>query len=140
TRGGDVSGSVVSAAGTFLGAAYVGGLGGTMAALRLAPRESGGPWIEMLLFTTIMTADSAALFVGSAIGRHKMAPRISPGKTWEGFAGGLAGGVLGALVIRAVALPWMPILTAVVLALLVALFGMAGDLAESLLKRWAGVK
>lgn len=140
TRAGDVPGSVTSAAGTLLGAAYLGGLGGTMAALRLAPYESGGPWIEMLLLTTIMMADSAALFVGSTIGRHKMAPRISPGKTWEGLAGGLVGGVVGALVVRQLALRWMPVPHTVVLALLVTLFGVAGDLAESLLKRWAGVK
>jgi phosphatidate cytidylyltransferase len=140
TRGGDIPGSVSSAAGTLLGAAWLGGLGGTLAALRQAPYELGGAWIEMLLLTIVMTGDSAALFVGSAIGRHKMAPRISPGKTWEGLAGGLVGGVLGALVVRQVALRWLPWGHAVVLALLVALAGVAGDLAESLFKRWAGVK
>jgi phosphatidate cytidylyltransferase len=140
TRGGDVPGSVHSAAGTLLGAAYLGGLGGTLAALRLVPYELGGPWVEMLLLTTIMTADSAALFVGSAFGRHKMAPRISPGKTWEGLMGGLVGGVAGALVVRHFGLPWLPLGHAIVLALLVTVAGVAGDLAESLLKRWAGVK
>jgi len=140
TRAGDVPGSVSSAAGTLLGAAYLGGLGGTLAALRLVPVELGGPWVMMLLLTTIMSADSAALFVGSAIGRHKMSPRISPGKTWEGLAGGLAGGVLGALIVRHFGLPWMPVPHAVVLAVLVAVAGTAGDLAESLVKRWAGVK
>ena len=94
----------------------------------------------MLLLTTVMTADSMALFVGSAIGRHKMAPRISPGKTWEGLAGALAGGVAGALVIRQLRLPWLPLTHAVALAIVVTLAGTAGDLAESLLKRWAGVK
>jgi phosphatidate cytidylyltransferase len=140
TRGGDVPGSVTSAAATLLGAAWLGGLGGTMAALRLAPVERGGPWVEMLLLTTIMTADSAALFVGSAIGRHKLAPRISPGKTWEGLAGGVAGGIVGALIVRHFGLQWIPLAHAVVLAVLVTLAGVAGDLAESLLKRWAGVK
>jgi phosphatidate cytidylyltransferase len=140
TRASDVPGSLTSAAATLLGAAYLGGLGGTLAALRLAPPERGGPWVEMLLLTTIMSADSAALFVGSAIGRHKLAPRISPGKTWEGLAGGLAGGVLGALIVRHFGLPWIPLTHAVVLALLVSVAGTAGDLAESLLKRWAGVK
>jgi phosphatidate cytidylyltransferase len=94
----------------------------------------------MLLLTTVMMGDSAALFVGSAVGRHKMAPRISPGKTWEGLAGGLAGAVVGALIVRHFGLQWIPPAQAVVLAVLVALAGMAGDLAESLLKRWAGVK
>jgi phosphatidate cytidylyltransferase len=140
TRAGDVPNSVVSAAGTLLGAAYVGGLGGTIAALRLAPIEKGGPWVEMLLLTTVMAADSAALFVGSAIGRHKLAPRISPGKTWEGLVGGVGGGILGALIVRHFGLGWMPLTHAIVLAAIVVLAGVAGDLAESLLKRWAGVK
>jgi phosphatidate cytidylyltransferase len=140
TRAGDVPGSVGSAAGTLLGAAWLGGLGGTIAALRLVPPERGGPWVLMLLLTTVMMADSSALFVGSAIGRHKMSPRISPGKTWEGLAGALAGGIVGALVVRYFGLRWMPLTHAVVLAVLVTLAGTAGDLAESLLKRWAGVK
>jgi phosphatidate cytidylyltransferase len=140
TRAGDVSGSVTSAAGTLLGAAYLGGLGGTMGALRLVPPERGGPWVEMLLLTTVMSADSAALFVGSAIGKHKLAPRISPGKTWEGLAGGVAGGILAALVVRHFGLQWIPVTHMVVLAAVVVLAGVAGDLAESLLKRWAGVK
>src|SRR5207302_869810 len=85
----------VAAAGTLLAAAYLGGLGGTLAGLRLAPAALGGPWVMMLLLTTVMSADSAALFAGSAVGRHKMAPRISPAKTWEGFVGGLVGGIAG---------------------------------------------
>ncbi len=140
TRGSDVPGSLTSAAGTLLGAAWLGGLGGTLAALRLAPYELGGSWVMMLLLTTIMCADSAALFVGTALGRHKLAPRISPGKTWEGLAGGLAGGVAGALVVRHLGLPWLPLAHAAVLAVAVTIAGVAGDLAESLLKRWAGVK
>jgi phosphatidate cytidylyltransferase len=140
TRAGDIPGSVTSAAGTLLGAAYLGGLGGTMAALRLAPPERGGPWVLMLLLTTVMAADSAALFVGSAIGRHKLAPRISPGKTWEGLAGGVVGGILAALVVRHFGLQWIPLTDAIVLAAVVVTAGMAGDLVESLLKRWAGVK
>jgi len=140
TRAGDVPGSVTSAAATLLGAAWLGGLGGTMASLRLVPIERGGPWVEMLLLTTVMMADSAALFVGSAIGRHKLAPRISPGKTWEGLAGGLLGGIAGALIVRQFGLQWIPLTHMVVLAVLVTLAGVAGDLAESLLKRWAAVK
>ncbi|HET6897217.1 MAG TPA: phosphatidate cytidylyltransferase [Vicinamibacteria bacterium] len=140
TRADDVPSSVTSAAATLLGAAWLGALGGTMATLRLAPVERGGPWVEMLLLTTVMMADSAALFVGSAIGRHKLAPRISPGKTWEGLAGGLLGGIAGALIVRHFGLQWIPVTHLVVLAVLVTLAGVGGDLAESLLKRWAGVK
>src|SRR5438105_4030493 len=139
-RAGDPPGALSSAAGTLLAAAYLGGLGGTLAGLRLAPAALGGPWVMMLLLTTVMSADSAALFAGSAVGRHKMAPRISPAKTWEGFVGGLVGGIAGALVIRQLGLRWMPLLHAVLLAVATAAAGTAGDLVESLLKRWAGVK
>src|SRR5262249_29551115 len=114
--------------------------GGTLAALRLAPYELGGPWVMLLLLATIMSADSAALFAGRAAGRHQLAPRISPGKTWEGLVGGLLGGVVGALVVRRLGVAWLRVAQAVVLALLVSLAGVTGDLAESLLKRWAGVK
>ena len=139
-RAGDAPGALSSAAGTLLAAAYLGGLGGTLAGLRLAPAALGGPWVMMLLLTTVMCADSAALFAGSAVGRHKMAPRISPAKTWEGFVGGLVGGIAGALVIRQLGLRWMPLLHAVLLAVATAAAGTAGDLVESLVKRWAGVK
>jgi phosphatidate cytidylyltransferase len=139
-RAHDIPRSITSAAGTLLGAVYLGSLGGTLAALRSVDVPRAGAWALMLLLTAIMVADSAAYFTGSAIGRHKLAPQISPGKTWEGLMGGLAGGVAGALVVRHFGLAWMPIGHAAALGAGVALLGTAGDLLESLLKRWAGVK
>jgi phosphatidate cytidylyltransferase len=87
-----------------------------------------------------MVADSAAFFVGNAAGRRKLAPAISPGKTMEGAAGGLAGGIAAAVVVRSLGLPFVPLRHALLLGLAVAALGIAGDLVESLLKRWAGVK
>ena len=69
-----------------------------------------------------------------------LAPAISPGKTIEGLLGGLAGGVLGAVIVRWAGLHSLPLAHAMALGLGVAALGTAGDLAESLLKRWAGVK
>jgi phosphatidate cytidylyltransferase len=132
--------SLPAAALTFLGALYLGALGGTLAALRSLPPAADGPWRLTFLFAVVMIADTCAYFVGSAIGRHKLAPRISPGKTWEGGIGALAGGVLTALAVRAFGLPNLSIFEAVLLGLGVTVFGTVGDLAESLLKRWAGVK
>ena len=131
---------VSASAGTLLGAVYLGGLGGAMAGLALLPPVTAGPWRVVMLLAIMMVADSSAYFAGRALGRHKMAPAISPGKTWEGAAAGLLGGVLGALGVRALGLPALPPLDTALLGAVVAALGAAGDLAESLLKRWAGVK
>lgn len=139
-RGADLEGTVPAAAGSALGAIYLGALGGTLAALRILPPPEQGAWRLALLLTIVMVSDSAAFFVGSAWGHRKLAPHISPHKTVEGALGGLVGGVLGALAVRGLGLPDLPLAHAVGLGLLVAGFGIVGDLAESLLKRWAGVK
>jgi phosphatidate cytidylyltransferase len=139
TRRGAFAESVPAAAASLLGALYLGGLGGTIAWLRIQAPEALGPARILLLMAIVMAADTLAFFAGSAFGRHKLAPAISPGKTIEGALGGLAGGVLGALAVQATLLP-IPRSHAVALGLLVAAAAIAGDLFESLLKRWAGVK
>jgi phosphatidate cytidylyltransferase len=93
-----------------------------------------------MLLAIVMLSDTFAFFVGHAIGRHRLAPTISPGKTVEGALGGLAGGIFGALGAREFGLPHVPLGHAILLGVLVAALGIAGDLFESLLKRWAGVK
>jgi phosphatidate cytidylyltransferase len=138
-RAQDFARDVPAAALTVLGALYLGGLGGSIAALRIMEPLADGPWRIVLLLAIVMAADTAAYFVGRALGRHKLAPAISPGKTMEGVVGGLAGGVLGALAVRGAGFP-LPLAHAVVLGVLVTIAAVAGDLLESLLKRWAGVK
>jgi phosphatidate cytidylyltransferase len=139
TRG-DVAESVSSAAGTLLGAVYLGCLGGCIAALRVMEPLREGPWRVVLLLAIIMFSDTCAFFVGHALGRHRLAPTVSPGKTVEGAAGGILGGIGGALAVRAVGLPDLATAHAVALGAVVAAMGIVGDLDESLLKRWAGVK
>jgi phosphatidate cytidylyltransferase len=139
-RVGDFTATVPAAALTLLGATYLGALGGTIAGLRLLEPQVVAPWRLVLLLAIIMGADTAAFFVGSAMGRRKLAPGISPGKTIEGAAGGLLGGVLAALGVWAAGLPGVPGWHAGLLGCVVAILGMLGDLLESLLKRWAGVK
>jgi len=139
-RGGAFAESVPAAAATLLGAAYLGTLGGSMAALRSIAPASSGPWRLVLLFATVMVADTFAYFVGSAIGRHKLAPRISPGKTIEGGVGAIVGGVLTAVLVQRIGWSDLPVVHAAVLGALIAVVGTVGDLAESLFKRWAGVK
>jgi phosphatidate cytidylyltransferase len=132
--------AVPSLAATALGAVYLGTLPGAMAALLLLPPVGRGPWRLTLLLVVLMLADTAAYFVGHAIGRHRLAPTLSPGKTIEGGLAGLAGGVLGALAVRHLGMPELPLADTVALGLAVSALGILGDLFESLLKRWAGVK
>lgn len=93
----------------------------------------------LLVLVLIWIADSAAYFVGSTWGRHKLAPAISPGKTWEGAAGGLIGALVYAIIlgffIQAVA--WAPFLAAAAALFMISI---VGDLFESAVKRQAGVK
>jgi phosphatidate cytidylyltransferase len=139
-RMGEFTATVPAAALTLLGATYLGALGGTLAGLRLLEPMTLAPWRIVLLLAIIMVSDTAAFFVGSAVGRRKLAPGISPGKTVEGAAGGLVGGIAGALAVWAAGLPGVPAWHAGVLGFVVAILGILGDLLESLLKRWAGVK
>jgi phosphatidate cytidylyltransferase len=125
---------------SLFGATYIGALSGTLAALRVIDPEKDGPWRLALLLATVMIADTAAYFVGMAIGRTKLAPSISPGKTVEGGLGGLAGGGLASLVFVGLSPLTIDPVVALLLGSGVALAGAVGDLAESLFKRWAGVK
>jgi phosphatidate cytidylyltransferase len=85
-------------------------------------------------------ADSAAMLAGVTVGRHKLSPRISPKKTWEGVAGGLIGGAIAALVVDITFDLEIASTIAIVLGVVMAVTGTLGDLAESAFKRYAGVK
>jgi phosphatidate cytidylyltransferase len=105
--------------------------------VRIHAMEGGRVW---LLFTLalIWAGDTLAYFTGRAIGRHPMAPQISPKKTWEGAAGN----VLGSLIVAAVFARWLDVGVAHLMgiALLANVAGQLGDLVESAYKRGAGVK
>jgi phosphatidate cytidylyltransferase len=138
-RGTDLE-SVTAAAVTLLGSLYLGALGGTIAGLRLLEPMTQGAWRVTLLLVIVIFSDTLAFFVGHAFGRRRLAPSVSPGKSVEGALGGILGGILGALAVRSLGLPGLPLVDAVVLGVAVAVLGIVGDLDESLLKRWAGVK
>jgi phosphatidate cytidylyltransferase len=93
-----------------------------------------GCWWLLTTFLGVWGFDSAAFFTGRYLGRHKLAPHISPGKTWEGVAGGLVVSILAALLFAAIPLgvPWY---LAVLLGVLIGIAAVFGDLAESLIKR-----
>ena len=99
------------------------------------------------LITTVKMSDTAAYFTGKTLGRRKLAPRLSPGKTVEGALGGMVGGCLGTATIIFLVSPFLCGLTIekhwwwfLVYGAVITLFGILGDLAESLLKRDAEIK
>jgi len=105
-------------------------------ALVFLPR---GVWWSLVLFLGVWAFDTAAFFTGHYFGRHKLAPSISPGKTWEGVIGGLILSVAVVVLIAVFALnvPWY---LAIVLGILIDIAAVFGDLAESLIKRQTHVK
>ena len=107
--------------------------------LRGMPGEDGEDLL-MLLFTCVILADTAAFYVGTAVGRRPMAPLISPNKSWEGAMAGVAGSVLGALVAHFWFYQRLPLLHALLLGGVLGTAAILGDLAESMVKRSAGVK
>jgi phosphatidate cytidylyltransferase len=101
--------------------------------------QQADPWLVFLLMAIVFLGDTAAYYVGSAIGRHRMAPVISPKKSWEGAAAGFVTAVAAAAVWSAWKLGRVdPELLAA--AALTALAAQVGDLVESMIKRGAGVK
>jgi phosphatidate cytidylyltransferase len=99
---------------------------------------STGFWWVLAVFAMVWGNDTGAYLTGHFFGKTKLAPRISPAKTWEGFAGGLAVSIIGAFVFSfAIHLPWYASLT---MGIFTAIAATIGDLSESMLKRGAGVK
>jgi phosphatidate cytidylyltransferase len=120
-----------------LGAVYVGGL------LAMYPRTLSLPrgehWV-LLGILSVAAGDTMAYFTGKSIGRTKLSPSISPNKTVEGALGGLLGSLACSVLYAHAFLPGVPAWYAASAGAAVGIFGQAGDLFESLLKRAAGVK
>ena len=116
---------------------YLGALFGTI--VRLFEHDNGGQWVVLLMIYAF-GSDTAAYFVGRAFGKHKLYESVSPKKTVEGSLGGLLGALIGGLVAHFWFLPSLELVHAVVLSIVAAAAGQAGDLCESLLKRSVGVK
>ena len=112
---------------------------GYVVALRAVPDPDGQDLVT-LLFICLILGDTAAYYVGKNLGRHKMAPQISPKKTWEGFGGAMIGAILGALLAHFWFYQRLPLVHVVPLGLVLGTTGALGDLAESVIKRACGVK
>ena len=110
-----------------------------LARVQVSPRGfARGPEMVLWMLLLVFAADIGAYFTGRALGRHKLAPRVSPGKTWEGAVGGL---VAVALVAWAGAVHFgVSVLAGVLFGCAVGVFSVIGDLTESMFKRAAGLK
>jgi phosphatidate cytidylyltransferase len=116
---------------------YVGWLAAHFVLLRESP--DGRDWV-LLTLLTVWIGDTGAYFVGRPLGRHKLAPHVSPGKTWEGAAGGQVTGFLAVLGLTALFDLDIDAEHVIALGLLVPAAALVGDLAESAIKRGLGVK
>lgn len=110
----------------------------TWVALVYVRQQANGAWLVLMLILVVAIADSGGYFAGRRFGRHKLAPAVSPGKTWEGFAGGfIANGMLALGLSQVLGVGLLGMLLIVVPTSLVSVLG---DLLESMVKRHAGVK
>ena len=156
-RGAPFDKMVLSVGSTVLGVFYVAFLGAHLIGVRtgftnlFVPPETywvGNAYISHTLsthllsyfFLVLMGSDTGAYFAGRALGRHKLAPNVSPGKTWEGAAGGMLASLLMAAAAHYWFFPEVPLPVLLGLAALMNVLGVVGDLTESALKRGANAK
>ncbi|HKG80556.1 MAG TPA: phosphatidate cytidylyltransferase [Pyrinomonadaceae bacterium] len=139
-RGAPFEKMIGSAGATILGVLYIPLLGSHLVSLRTGFSPTLSAHLLSFFFLVLMGADAGAYYVGRALGKHKLAPSISPGKTWEGAVGG----VVAALLMAALAHFWffreLPLKYILPLAVIMTVVGIFGDLSESALKRSAGAK
>ncbi|HSF80547.1 MAG TPA: phosphatidate cytidylyltransferase [Anaerolineales bacterium] len=128
---------------TLAGVLYFGWVGGYLMSLRDLP---DGKWWFLIALPAVWLADSGAYFIGRKFGQHRLSPRLSPKKSWEGYLGGILFGSLGAALLtllwrigagpESAVTVWRAALLGLVLSILTPL----GDLGESMIKRQFGVK
>ena len=139
-RGAPFDSMIASTGATILGVLYVPLFGSYLISLRTGFNPTLSAHLLSFFFLVLMGSDTGAYYVGRAFGKHKLAPTISPGKTWEG----VVGGVLAALAMAALAHFWffheLPLKYILPLAVIMTVVGILGDLSESALKRGAGAK
>src|SRR6185369_6473342 len=139
-RGAPFDKMLASVGATILSVLYIPMLGCYLVAVRVGFEPSLSAHLLSFYFLVLMGGDAGAYYVGRSFGKRKLAPSISPGKTWEGAIGGL----VAALAMATLAHFWffrdLPLKYALPLAAIMTIIGILGDLAESALKRGAGAK
>lgn len=130
---------------TYLGIFYIGLFAATLVGIRELYNFSfllydQGGYLIIAILVTIWICDSAAFFLGTAFGKHKLFPRVSPKKSWEGAAAGFIFSLITMIAAKFLILEFLTFTDAIVIGGLVGTIGQAGDLIESLIKRDADVK
>jgi phosphatidate cytidylyltransferase len=140
------NGSVIFNIGsTLLGILYIGLFAGSLLGIRefypsIGDFYTRGGYLIISMFVGIWVCDSAAFFGGTALGKHKLFPRVSPNKSWEGAILGFLFAVISILLLKPVILNFLSWADIIVLGIIIGTVGQIGDLIESLIKRDAGVK
>lgn len=143
----EIKQTLLSVSASVFGVIYVALLAGCLAGVRMIPDTlaiMGSTHFSSKLITTffamVMMTDTGAYYTGRTIGRHKLAPRISPGKTVEGSVGGFVAAIAAGPLCKLIFFHEFPISHALLLGAAIGALGQIGDLAESMLKRSANVK
>jgi phosphatidate cytidylyltransferase len=147
TRPQEMGVALASASATVFGVVYVALLASFLIGVRMLPDALAATPIAHLpskllttFFAMVMMTDTGAFYTGRTIGRRKLAPRVSPGKTIEGAVGGFFAAIITGPLCKLIFFPEIPVIHAAALGAAIGVLGQIGDLAESLLKRGAGVK
>jgi phosphatidate cytidylyltransferase len=139
-RGAPFDKMIASVGATILGVLYVPLLGSHLVSLRTGFNPKLSAHLLSFFFLVLMGGDAGAYYIGRAFGKHKLAPSISPGKTWEGAIGGVVAALLMALLAHFWFFRELPLKYILPLSVIMTLVGILGDLSESALKRGAGAK
>ncbi|AFN74866.1 phosphatidate cytidylyltransferase [Melioribacter roseus P3M-2] len=137
--------AVANIGATLTGIFYIGMFSSALVAIREFYSDSfflydNGGYLIIGILASIWVCDSAAYFIGTALGKHKIFPRISPNKSWEGSIAGLVFAVATMVVFKFLLLDVLTLKDGVIIGLIIGVFGQIGDFAESMLKRDSGVK
>jgi phosphatidate cytidylyltransferase len=130
---------------TLLGIFYIGFFSAALVDIREFYNDSiftynQGGYLIIAILVSIWVCDSAAYFLGTALGKHKLMPRISPNKSWEGAIAGFIFSVLTMIAAKALFLEFLEWRDTIVIGIIVGILGQCGDLIESMIKRDSRVK
>ncbi len=137
--------AILNLGSTLLGIFYFGLFGSSLLGIReLYPDSTGfyinGGYLIISVFAAIWICDSAAFFGGTALGKHKLLPRVSPKKSWEGAVFGFVFAILTMIAAKYLVLDFLTLKDVIIIGFIIGTFGQIGDLVESLMKRDAAVK
>ena len=137
--------AILNIGATLLGVFYLGLFGSSIIGIRefypnIGELYQRGGYLMISIFAAIWICDSAAFWAGRKLGKHKLFPRVSPNKSWEGSIFGFLFSVLVLFLAKILVLDFLSITNALIIGAIIGIFGQVGDLIESLIKRETGVK